>query len=76
MGFKTHLKTLIINRASKTGDIITQKQIHEATGISQATLSRWFQGDVDKLDHATTLKLAEYFQCELCDLISLRRSDA
>jgi len=75
MGFKTHLKALIIERAGKTGNIITQKEIFEATGISQATLSRWFKGDVDKLDHATTLKLAEFFQCELSDLISLRRDD-
>ena len=72
MGFKTNLKTLIIKRANETGNIITQKEIFEATGISQATLSRWFKGDVEKLDYDTTLKLAQFFNCDLCDLVSMQ----
>jgi DNA-binding Xre family transcriptional regulator len=71
MGFKTHLKTLIINHAAKTGNIIAQKEIFEATGISQATLSRWYKGDIEKLDYDTALKLTRFFECGLCDLVSL-----
>lgn len=73
-GFKTHLKAMVIKRASETGDILTQKEISEKTGITQATLSRWYKGQVDRLEYDTVAKLANFFECDLSDLVSLQRS--
>jgi transcriptional regulator with XRE-family HTH domain len=69
-GFRTHLKALIIQRANVTGEIITQKEIFEATGISQATLSRWHQGRVNRVDYDTAEKLAQYFGCKFSELVT------
>lgn len=70
-GFKTHLKALIIKRASETGDIPTQKEISEATGITQATLSRWNQGHIDRLEFDTVKKLMIYFGCKFDELVTV-----
>lgn len=75
-GFKTHLKSLILKKGHETGEPITQKQISEATGISQPTLSRWYQGQVDRLEYDTVEKLMVYFGCDLGDLITVTLEDA
>jgi DNA-binding Xre family transcriptional regulator len=74
-GFKTHLKTLMLKHAHESGEPITQKQIAEATGISQPTLSRWYQGQVDRLEYDTVEKLMRYFGCDLGDLVSATLED-
>jgi DNA-binding Xre family transcriptional regulator len=74
-GFKTHLKTLMMKRGLERGEPITQKQIAQATGISQPTLSRWYQGSVDRLEFDTVAKLMRYFNCELSDLITAKLDD-
>lgn len=71
-GFKTHLKTLMLKKAHETGEPLTQKQIAQDTKISQPTLSRWYQGQVDRLEYETVEKLMRYFGCELGDLISVK----
>jgi DNA-binding Xre family transcriptional regulator len=70
-GFKTHLKALIIKQASQTGDILTQRAIQKATGISQPTLSRWYQGTIDRLDYDTVRKLMDFFGCGFNELVSV-----
>jgi DNA-binding Xre family transcriptional regulator len=74
-GFKTHLKTLMLKKAHETGEPITQKQIAQVTKISQPTLSRWYQGQVDRLEYETVEKLVRYFGCNLNDLVTLRIDD-
>lgn len=74
-GFKTHLKTLMMKRGLEAGEPITQKQIAQATGISQPTLSRWYQGQVERLEFDTVAKLMRYFNCELGDLITAKLDD-
>ncbi len=73
-GFSTHLKAMIIKRAHETGDLVTQKKIAETTGISQPTLSRWYQGKIDRLDFDTVEKLVRYFGCEFSELVTFELS--
>ena len=70
-GFKTHLEELIIKRTKETGERVTQRQIQAATGISQPTISRWYQGTIDRLDYDTVRKLMAYFKCEFAELVSI-----
>jgi DNA-binding Xre family transcriptional regulator len=76
-GFKINLKSLIIQRAAKTGEIVTQADIQRATGISQPALSNWNNGTaVTRLDFESVRKLMEYFDCDLCELVSMDLSDS
>jgi DNA-binding Xre family transcriptional regulator len=70
-GFKTHLKTLMLKKAHEQGNTLSQRQIQEATGISQPTLSRWYQGSIDRLDYDTVKKLMAFFECSFSDLVSV-----
>jgi transcriptional regulator with XRE-family HTH domain len=76
-GFKINVKGLIIKRAANTGEIVTQADIQRATGIAQATISRWHNGAVlERLDYGPVKKLMDYFGCEFCELVSVDAQDA
>lgn len=53
----------------------TQKDIAQALGVSQATISRWMRSDEDisvvSLDTAS--KLAQWLGCEIGDLVTMRK---
>ena len=56
-------------REAALGRRITYRDASEATGISEATLSRWSTGQAERFDSRTIDLLCEYFQCEIGDLI-------
>jgi len=53
---------------------ITQMEIARATGIPQGTISRWVGDKVDRLDKDIMVKLCDYFDCDISDLLYLDRS--
>lgn len=67
--FQTHLKTLILQKSALDGERITQKNIADATGIGQATISRWVSGKVHQVDVDTLTRLANYFSCSSHDIL-------
>lgn len=70
-GFRVNVKALIIKRANETGEIVSQADIQRATGIAQATISRWHNGAViERLEFGPVSKLMAFFGCEFCDLVS------
>lgn len=70
--FTTHLRALIVKQAHETQtEPVTQKEVSAITGIAQSTLSRWYQGKVDRLDAETVAKLMAYFDCTFGDLVTL-----
>ena len=72
VGFKINVKGLIIKRANETGEIVSQADIQRATGIAQATISRWHKGAVmERLEYGPVQKLMAYFECDFCDLVSV-----
>ena len=50
---------------------ITQEEIAEAIGIPQGTISRWAGNKVDRLDKRIMVKLCEFFECEIGELLNL-----
>lgn len=75
-GFKINLKNLIIKHASETGEILSQADIQRSTGISQPALSNWHKGmAVTRLDFESVRKLMDFFECDLCELVSIDLSD-
>lgn len=69
------LKERIADKEFKDGQRLMVKDIAEATGINRMTLSKilnqkGYNTTTDKLD-----KLAEYFDCEICDLVERVKED-
>ena len=52
----------------------TQKQLAEAAGIKQATLSRYESGviDINKAEFFTVYRIAKMLGCSIDDLIELK----
>ncbi len=50
---------------------ITQEEIANAIDVPQGTISRWAGNKVDRLDKRIMIKLCEYFECEIGDLLKL-----
>ncbi|MFO7680228.1 MAG: helix-turn-helix transcriptional regulator [Chloroflexota bacterium] len=60
----------------ETGNRPTQREIAEATGVAESTLSRFAQGKTGRFDEELLVKLVDYFDskleggCTLGDLMS------
>lgn len=69
--FKTNLKPLMLQKSVELGYALTQKEVAEATGLSLPTLSRWYKGEIDRLEAETAAQLMKYFGCDFSDLVRL-----
>lgn len=71
---KNRLFLLINEKEIRENRRITYAQISEATGIGMSVLSRWAQNQVDRFDSHVVVRLCEYFECDLSDLLYIDRS--
>lgn len=75
MQIKTRILELMAKKQSdmalKEGKPIrlSMTQLAEDTKISRVTLARWVKGEVTRFDEETVIKLCQYFDCDLCDLL-------
>jgi DNA-binding Xre family transcriptional regulator len=74
--FTTHVKQLVLNKAAREGDTISQREVAAQTGLSLPTITNWFSGSVTRVEADTIGKLCAYLGCEMTDLITLQSSDA
>lgn len=65
---KNRLNELVEERKAQ-GQSITQTDIAAAAGISQATVSRWMSGKVDRFDSRIIENLCKYLKCEVGELL-------
>lgn len=72
--FQSHLKQLVLNKAARDGHTISQREVAQDTGISLPTVSKWFNGRVDRIEADTVGKLCAYLECAITDLITLQSS--
>jgi DNA-binding Xre family transcriptional regulator len=56
------------------GKVLTQREMEAVTGISQSTISRWYNNKIDRFDSATILKLCRHFDCDLHELLTIDKS--
>ena len=64
-----NLFTVWRKREANLGQRLTYATVSDATGISQATLSRWMTGKARQFDAGTIETLCGFFDCEVSDLI-------
>ena len=70
--FDVHLKKLMLEKAAKTGETVTQTEVSKETGLSAVTIGRWYSGKVSRIEGETVLLLTRYFGIPLSDLVSIR----
>lgn len=69
--FKSNLKQLILNESAKRGTPLTQRELSQKSGVSSATITRWYKGGFDRIDADTVMKLTRFFGCSINELIEV-----
>lgn len=69
--FKTNLKALMLNKSAQEGELVTQKEIAEATGLSLPAVARWYHSDVERLEPNSVSSLMKYFNCKFEELVEV-----
>lgn len=67
--FKTNLRELMLKKSVELGYALNRSQVAEATGLSLPTISRWYDGRVERIEAPTIAKLKEFFGCKFEDLV-------
>lgn len=61
----------LARKEERDGKRYTQKEVAAATGISNATISRIFQGDIESMNLGTMRKLVEWLECDYGDVMKI-----
>lgn len=76
MKFKPNIRQLLLNKSATEGRRIGQREIAEATGLPQMTISRWMNSDgLLRIEAETVTKLAEYFSVGWSDVVTIIEDD-
>ncbi len=67
--FKTNLKSLMLKKSVEVDKALNRSDVAKATGLSIPTVSRWYEGRVDRLESETIERLKSFFNCEFDDLV-------
>lgn len=72
---RINLFTLIKRRELALGRQITNKEIAETIGVSQASIGRWKRGEVSQLNARVVEGLCEFCDCNISDLLYLESTE-
>ena len=67
------INQLMERKSKKMGVRITQEDVADAIGIPRGTVSRWAGQKVDRLDKDVLVRLCEYFDCGIEELLLIRK---
>ena len=72
---RSRLKELMLKKEIQRGERIQQAEIAEATGLDQNTISRWMSPKpLIKIETKVIIRLCEYLDCSVGDLLFLDHS--
>lgn len=66
---RNRFKILLAQKEARDDRSYTYEDIYEATGISPTTLTNYAQGRVARFDETTLVKLCDWLDCDLSDLL-------
>lgn len=69
--FVPQIKKLMLKKSVELGYPLTQRELADEAGVSLPTVSRWYNGDFDRIDAETVVRLMGYFQCTFSELIEI-----
>ena len=69
----TRFRVLLAQKAENERRNITLKEVQIETGIAWTTLKSWTINDVTRFDSPVIVKLCDYLQCDIKDLIIYKR---
>lgn len=67
--FKSNLKNLMLAKAQRNGEPVTQKQIAEEANVSYPTIQDYYHGNIERVEHDTAERIASVFNCTLGELL-------
>jgi transcriptional regulator with XRE-family HTH domain len=67
---------LLAQKEAREGIRYSQRDIAKATNTSPSVVSRWMSGDIEGASLVTVKKFCEFFDCDIGDLITLKRETA
>lgn len=66
---RNRFKILLAQKEARDGRNYTYEDIYAATGISPTTLTNYARGGVGRFDATTLIKLCDWLECDLADLL-------
>lgn len=66
---RNRFKILLAQKEARDGREYSYDDIYQATGISPTTLTSYSKGRVARFDEVTLIKLCDWLECELGDLL-------
>lgn len=60
---------LLAQKEQKVGRRIPNKEIAQAVGVNEHTVSRWIKNEVNKIDVPVLEAFCDYFECDVGDLL-------
>jgi DNA-binding Xre family transcriptional regulator len=67
--FKVRLRDMMLKKSVEVGHSLTRTEVAEMTGLSIPTISRWYDGAVERIEAPTVSKLLNFFGCTFSDLV-------
>lgn len=67
---RNRFKILLAQKEVRDGRSYTYEDIQSETGVSPTTIANYAQGRVTRFDEVTLVKLCDWLDCELSDLIA------
>lgn len=70
----SNLEALVANKAARDGRMYKNKEIAEAIGVSESTISRLMNSkNIESTTLRVILHLCVWLECEIADLITISR---
>ncbi len=66
-------RVLLAQKAEQEKRNISLKEVQRGTGIPWSSLQAWANNDVERFDAKVIIKLCDYLECEIKDLIIFDR---
>lgn len=69
---KNRFKILLSRKELELGRSINYDEIYTRTGISPSTLSRWATNRINRFDSDVIIKLCQFLNCDLSELLIIQ----
>ncbi len=70
---RTRIVELMGKKQTAESRVINQAIVAEEANLSRQTINKWVNGDLRRFDEDTIIKLCDYFDCDMSELLYLDR---